>query len=107
MAIENPKTCILPGIDQILVESIKAGSRKIHSETHKPTNSIRSKEEIPRPWKKSIISLFIRMKTKQIAVTIDSHCSYQLHIKINQHPSVKVNIVCRGKCWGSSVWVLS
>jgi hypothetical protein len=64
MAIENLKICILPGIDQILVEYIKAGSRKIHSETHKPTNSIRSKEELPRPWKKSII-LPIQKKENQ------------------------------------------
>lgn len=50
MAIEKLKGCKLPGIDQILAESIKAGSRTIHPETH-----IRSKEEVPQPWRKSII----------------------------------------------------
>jgi hypothetical protein len=55
MATENLKGCKLPGTDQIIAESIKAGSRTIHPETHKLINPIRSKEQAPQTWRKSII----------------------------------------------------
>jgi hypothetical protein len=44
-----------PGIDQIPVELIKAGGRAIHSEIHKPINSIWNKQALPEQWKESII----------------------------------------------------
>jgi hypothetical protein len=47
MAIEKLKRCKLPGIDQILAESIKAGDREIRSETHNLISPIRNKEEVP------------------------------------------------------------
>jgi hypothetical protein len=40
-----------PGTDQIPTEFIKAGGRKIHSEIHKPINSIWNEEELPAEWK--------------------------------------------------------
>jgi hypothetical protein len=49
MAIEKLKRCKLPGIDQILAESMKAGSRKLRSEPHNLINPIRNKEEVSQP----------------------------------------------------------
>jgi len=95
MATEKLKRCKLPGTDQILGESIKTGSRKICSETHNLNNPIRNKEEVPQPWRKSIILPIHRNEDKQIIVIIDPYHSYQLHIKINQQPSVKVKSVRR------------
>ena len=46
---------MLPYIDQIPVESIKAGRSKVCSEIHKRINSIRNKEELSEKWKESVI----------------------------------------------------
>ena len=100
MANEKLERCKLPGIDQILAESIKAGSRKIRSETHFLINHIRNKEEVPQPWRRSIILPIHRKEDKQIVVIFDPCYSYQLHTKIHQQPSVKVNSVRRGNYWG-------
>ena len=43
-----------PGTDQIPVELIKAGGRKIRPEIYKFINSIWKKEELPEQWKESI-----------------------------------------------------
>jgi len=107
VAIEKLKRCKLPGIDQILAEQNKAGSRKIRTEAHYLINPIRNKEEVPQPWRKSIILPIHRKEDKQIVVIIDPYYSYKLHIKINQQPFVKVNSVRRGKHWRLSVWILT
>jgi hypothetical protein len=60
IAIEKLKRHKLPGIDQIPVELIKAGSRKFRSEISKFINSIRNKEEWPNEWKESIIILIYK-----------------------------------------------
>jgi hypothetical protein len=44
-----------PDIDEIITELIKAGGRTIRSETHKLINLIWNKEELPEPWKESVI----------------------------------------------------
>ena len=43
-----------PNVDQIRAELIKAGDRKIQSESHKLINSIWNKEELPEKWKESV-----------------------------------------------------
>jgi len=55
MGIENLKRHKLPGIDEIPSELIKTGKRTICSESHKPTNNIWNKEELPEEWTESII----------------------------------------------------
>jgi hypothetical protein len=55
MANEKLKQHKSPGTDQILAELIKARGRTICSEIHKIINSIWNKEELPEPWKESII----------------------------------------------------
>jgi hypothetical protein len=55
MGIENLKRHKLSGIDEIPAELIKTGKRTIRSESHKPTNNIWNKEELPEEWMESII----------------------------------------------------
>jgi hypothetical protein len=55
LAINKLKSHKSPGIDQILAELIKAGSRTICLEIHKLISSIWKKEELPEEWKESII----------------------------------------------------
>ena len=45
--------------------------------------------------------LFIRRVTKQIVVIVQAH-NFVTH---TQHPVVKVNSICSGNYWGSSVWI--
>jgi hypothetical protein len=52
--IEKLKRHKSPDIDQIPAELITAGCRTIHSELHKPINSILKNEEL-RQWKELII----------------------------------------------------
>jgi len=66
MATEKLKRCKLPGFDQILGESIKAGSRKICSETHNLNNPIRNKEQVPQPWGSRSFYLFTGTKTNRL-----------------------------------------
>jgi len=55
LAIEKLKSHISPGIGQIPVELIKAGSRTVHYEIHKLIISVWNKEELPEERKESII----------------------------------------------------
>jgi hypothetical protein len=51
LAIEKLKSHKSPGIDQIPAELIKAGSRIIRYEIHKPINPIWNKENLPKEWR--------------------------------------------------------
>jgi hypothetical protein len=55
VVIEKLKRHKSPRIDRIPAEFIRAGSRKICSETQKPIHSIWNQEEFPVEWIKSII----------------------------------------------------
>jgi len=55
MVIEKLKRHESSSIDQIPAEFIRAGGRKIRSETHKLIHSIWNQEEIPVEWIKPII----------------------------------------------------
>jgi hypothetical protein len=46
-----------PGVDQILVDPIKAGRETLHSEIPKLIKFIWNKEELPHQWKESIVVL--------------------------------------------------
>ena len=93
--------------DQISAEFIQAGCRTIRSEIQKLINSIWNKEELPEEWKESLLYLFIRREIKQILVIIGAYHfgSYVQHFI--QHPAVKVNSICRGNYWGSSMRILT
>jgi hypothetical protein len=53
LGIEQRKSHISPGIDQIPGEMIKAAGKTIRNEIHKL--SMWNKEEVPEEWKESII----------------------------------------------------
>ena len=55
LAIEKLKIHKSPGIDQILAELIKAGSRTICLEIYKLITSVWKKAKLPEEWKESII----------------------------------------------------
>jgi hypothetical protein len=106
VAIEKLKRYKSPGTDQIPAELIKARSSKICSEIHKLINSIWNKEELPEQWKESII---VPVYKKGDETDCSNYRSISLFVNCIQnsikHPSVKVNPICRGNYWGSSVWV--
>jgi hypothetical protein len=54
LVIEKLKSHKLPSIDYIVAELIKAGSRKIHFEIHKPFISIWNKQQLPEDSRESI-----------------------------------------------------
>jgi hypothetical protein len=55
IAIGTLKSCKSLGNDQITAELIKAGGETLYPEIHKLISSIWNKEELPQPWKESII----------------------------------------------------
>jgi hypothetical protein len=94
-----------PGVDQIPAELIKAGGRKIHSDILKLINSIWNKEELPEQWNESVVVRIYRKGDKQTVTAIQVFHFCQLRTKFIQHPAIKVNSICRGNYWGSSVWI--
>ena len=90
LAIGRLKNHKSPGIDQIPAELVKAGCRTIRCAIHKLIISIWNKEELPEEWKGSIIVPIHKKGIKQIVITVGA---------------VKVNSICRGSYWGSSVWI--
>jgi hypothetical protein len=104
IAIEKLKGHKSPGIDQIPTELIKTGGRKIRSEITKLTDSIWNKKTFPEEWKKSIILPIKTYRTDcshyrgiSLLSNTQTHCI--------QHPAVKVNSLCRGNYWVSSMCI--
>ena len=102
LAIEKLKNHKSPGIDQIPAELIKAGGRTIRTEIHKLIISIWNKEELPDEWKESIIVPIYKKGIKQIVITIGEYHYVQSFV---QYPALKVNSICGGSYWGSSMWI--
>jgi len=104
LAIEELKCQKSSGIDQIPTELIKTGSRTICHQIHKFIISIWNKDELPEEWESR--SLSKGRAIKQTAVIIQPyHFDCYIHNFV-QHPAVKVNCICRGNYWGSSMWIL-
>jgi len=106
MFIEKLKKPKSPGIDQILAELIKVGGRTIRCEIHKLIISIWNKEELPEEWKEPIVVPTYRKGDKtdcsNYRGTSLLPTTYKIFI---QHPAVKVNSICGGNYWGSSMWI--
>jgi hypothetical protein len=102
MAIEKLKSHKSSGIDQIPAEKIKAGDIKILCEIHKLTNSIWNKEELPEEWKESII---IPIYKKAYKTDCSNYRDVSLLPTTFKILSNKINSICRGNYWGSSMWI--
>jgi len=106
LVIEKLKSHKSSGIDQIPAEMIKAGGRKIRCAIHKLIISVWNKEELPEEWKESIIVLIHKKGDK-------TDCNNYRGISLLpttyktffQHSALKVNSICRGSYWGSSMWI--
>jgi len=106
LANEKLKSHKSLGIDQIPAELIKAGGGTIFYENHKLIISIWNKEELPEKWKQLIIVPIYKNGNK-------TDCSNNGEISFLpttytifvQHPAVKINSICRGNYWGSSMWI--
>jgi hypothetical protein len=72
---EKLKVCKSPGIYQILAGLVQTEGNTLHSEIHKLTNSIWSKEELPQQWEESIIVPVYQMGDK-------TDCSYYRHLSL-------------------------
>jgi len=105
MAIEKLKRHKSPGIDQIPAEMIKLGGRTVCCEIQKPTNSIWNEDELPEDWQS--LYLFIGKAIKQTVVIIGAITFVNYVQNFIQHAAVKVNSICRGNYWESSVWILT
>jgi len=94
-----------PGVDQIPAELIKAGGITIHYEIHKLIISIWNREDLPEEWKEAIIiPMYQKGDKTDCSTQAYQFCCVQNFI---QHPAVKVNSICRGNYWGSSMWSLT
>jgi hypothetical protein len=83
-----------PGSDQIPAELIQTGGEILCSKIHELVNFIWNKEELPDQWKESIIARVHKKNNKTVVITVGYH-SYQLHTKIFQYPSLKVESINR------------
>ena len=106
LAIEKLKSHKSQGIDQIPAKLIKAGGSTIRCAIHKLIIAFWNKEELPGEWKESII-LPIHKKGDKTDCNNYRGISllpttYKMFV---QHPALKVNSICRGNYWGSSMWI--
>ena len=106
MAIEKLKSHKSPGINQIPAELIKEGGRAIHYQIHKLIFFIWNKEELPEEWKESII---VPIHKKGDKTDCNNYRGISLlpttYMIFFQTLAVKLNSICRGNYWGSSMWV--
>jgi len=101
MAIAKPKRHKSPGIAQIPAE---VGQFVLRSITLLIIFGIRRNSR--RSGRSRLLYLFIRRVIKQIVVIL-RHITFANYIQnVIQHLAVKVNSICRGNYWGSSVWIL-
>ena len=106
LAIEKLKSHKSPGIDQIPAELIKAGGSTNRCAIHELIIAIWNKEELPGEWKESII---VPIHKKGDKTDCNNYrgisllpTTYKIFV---QHPAFKVNSICRGNYWGSSMWI--
>jgi len=81
MAIEKLKRHKSPGIYQIPVGQIKAGSRAIPSGIHKLINSMWNKDNCLRSGRSLSLYAFIRRVIKQIVIITEAYLFCQLRTK--------------------------
>src|SRR5215469_5189205 len=106
LVIEKLKNHKSPGIDQIPAELIKAGARTIRCAIHKLIISIWNKEELPEEWKESIIVPIYKKGDKTDRNNYRGISLLPNYIQnFVQHPALKVNSICGGSYWGSSMWI--
>ena len=102
LAIENLKITNQRRIDQIPAK-LRHGGRTIHY-VNKRMISIWNKEELPEVWKELVIVPIY----KDDKTDCSKHRAYLFANNVQnfiQHPAVKVNSICRGNYWRSSVWI--
>jgi len=105
LAIEKLKSYKSPGIDQILSDFFKAGSRTIYCEIHKLITSVRNKEELPEERKASIVVPMYKKGDKRECY-LKRYITFANYVQnFIQNPAVKVNSICRGNYWGSPMWI--
>jgi len=105
LAIDKLKSHKSPGTDQIPAELIKVGGRTLCLEIHKIITSVLKKEKLPEEWKESII---VPIHKKGDKTDCNNYRAYHFanHLQnFIQHPALKVNSVCEGNYWGSSMWL--
>jgi len=103
VAIERPIRQNTPRIDQIPAQFIEPGGRVIPSEMHELLNSIWNLEDLPEEWKESIIIPIYKKGRRKNVVIIQAYHSANYVQNFIQHPALKVNSICRGNYWRSSM----
>ena len=103
MVVEKIKRHKSPGIDQIPAQLIKAGGRTIRSEIHKLVNSTWTRRNCLRSGRSRSLCLFIKRVTKRIVVITEAYGFCQIRTEFYPKSYVKVNSICSGKYWDSSM----
>jgi len=84
---------------------IIAGSKAFGCEILILIISIWNKEELPEEWKESII---VPVDTKSDKTECFNYRGYHFSSYIqnfNLYSAVKINSICTGNYWGSTVWI--
>jgi hypothetical protein len=73
-----------PGVDQIPAELIQAGGETLRLEIHKLIKLIWKKEELPHPWKESVVVAIHRKVDKTDCSNYGGNHCCQFHTKFYQ-----------------------
>jgi hypothetical protein len=104
LTIEKIKSHKAPGIDQIPTE-LRQGIEHFAMIFMNVLLLFGIRRNCVRSGRSRSFYLSIRRAIKQTAVIIEAYHFCQLCTKFFQHPAVKVNSICRGNYWGSSMWL--
>ena len=98
---DNAEVHCKTGLEKFLNPSMDYSGFYTKLVGQKLTNSVWNKEELPEEWQESVIVPIYKNGDK-------TYCSDYRGISLPfiQHRAVKVNPICRGNYWGSSVWIL-
>ena len=104
LAIEKLKSHKAPGTDQIPAKLIKAVVEQFAMRS-KNLLFLFGRRICLRSGRSQSLHLSIRRAIKETIVIIGAHHFCQLRTKFFQHPAVKVNSICTGNYWRSSMWI--
>jgi len=92
----------------IIIIIIISSSSSSSSSIHKLITSIWKKEKLPEEWKELIIVPIHKKGEKTDCNNYRGIFTFANHLQnFIQHPALKVNSVCEGNYWGSSMWLLT
>ena len=105
LAVEKLRSHKSPGVDQIPAESIRYGVEQFAVSFTSFLFLFGIRRNCLRSGRIRSLYLSIRRAINEFVVIIGTYHFSNYVQNFVQHPAVKINSMCRGNYWGSSMWI--